>query len=80
MDQARARSSELSLIVPCGWEGPKYLRHQLLLPRVHISRALESGVELVLKPGTQIWNTGISRSAILTSVPDLTFYYILCHI
>lgn len=37
---------------------------ELLLPRVHISRALESGVELVLKPGTQIWNTGISRSAI----------------
>lgn len=50
MDQAKARSSELKLIFPFGWQKPNYLRHHLLPPRVCVSRKLEYKIELGIKP------------------------------
>lgn len=43
--QAKARSQDF----PGEWQGPKYLTHYLLPPRVHISRKLELEADLELK-------------------------------
>lgn len=45
-------------VLLCGWQEPNYLSHHLLLPRMCISKKLESGVEPGLK--LRCSNTGYS--------------------
>lgn len=49
LDQAKTRSLQFNLSLPCVWQGPKYLCHRPLSPKVNISRKLESEVELEFK-------------------------------
>lgn len=49
---AKASRPELTKGLSCGWQWPQYLSHQLLPPRVCISRRLECNTQCkaVLKP------------------------------
>lgn len=48
--QADTKSQELSLVLPCGWLGFKFLHHLLQPPVVCISKKLGLETELALEP------------------------------
>lgn len=50
LELAEARNLELSPRLPCEWQETDHLSHDLMIPRVHVSRKLELGMEMGLEP------------------------------
>lgn len=67
-----ARSQEFNLGLLDTMQVPKDLCHDLLPPRVHISRKLELEGGPNLKPDTGIWDVGISKN-VITITPNAPF-------
>lgn len=68
LGQAEARSIELNSSLSHGWQGPNYLVHHLLPPRVQISRKLESGTESGFEPRHPIMGCG--HTSVLATMPN----------
>lgn len=59
LSQAKVRSLERSPGLPHAWQGPKYLSHYLLPPKMHISKVLDQKRSWNSSTGTTIWYVAV---------------------
>lgn len=78
MGQAEIRNQEPNLGLLHEWQGHDYCCHQLLPPRVCISRKLESGTELGLESWYPTWDVSVTSGTLIIrpNVQPETFTYL----